>query len=342
MEAVLRVSAYHRRDFDLAAISFSLQDCADTTTMLLSPALPPTVTLGMLDQLPVELLSAILLELDLASLVIFRHVNRRAREVINSLREYKLIATHASNCVCAMLWTGSASGITLSHLYHLMCQELCSTCQQSFGDMLNLLTWQRCCSACLRAGSSEVAAVTVGSAKKALRLSAPSIKRLHTLKTKPGIYTMEETPYKRSLHITSLQSVRSLYHAEHAGSELPISMASPQPHLAFMSCTTFPLFNPRTVQIQVGMSCAGCQLAMEETRPTTDAMVKHRDMVYSPASFLRHYENCKPAQRIWEASNNGSLEPPNLPQLCRQGGYFSDRICRQQHRNVNGFKSLKG
>lgn len=77
--------------------------------------------------------------------------------MVNSLCEYRLAATCAEICVRAMLRPKSASVTPLSDLFRLFRMHSCSTCKEQSGNMLSLLTWQRCGSLCLRKGSSEVA-----------------------------------------------------------------------------------------------------------------------------------------------------------------------------------------
>lgn len=119
MKAIQRVTAYHRRDFDLAVISFSDRDLEAAKSKLLSTCGPSTSIASTLESLPAELISFICLDLDVASLFLFRQVNRRARQVVNSLREYQRLVTHAATSLSAVLRTRSASGIALCDLYRL-------------------------------------------------------------------------------------------------------------------------------------------------------------------------------------------------------------------------------
>ena len=199
-EAIIRISSYHRRDFDRAVISFTDTDTATASLALLSPAPLPVKSLGQLHQLPLELINQICLQLDLASLLNLRKVNCQAREIVNSLREYRLLATHAPTCITAMLRTESASGITLSSLFQVFCDFACSVCQDGFGHLLSLLTWKRCCFICVYSlkpdrplESPQIAVTTVAKAKRIWKIPATPLKRLHSLKTIPGVYTTWKT-----------------------------------------------------------------------------------------------------------------------------------------------------
>jgi hypothetical protein len=54
----------------------------------------PKTNLGALDALSLEILRMLLLSLDLSTLLRFRLVNRRAKEVVESIPQYKAITTH--------------------------------------------------------------------------------------------------------------------------------------------------------------------------------------------------------------------------------------------------------
>lgn len=85
----------------------------------------------------------------------------------------------------------------------------------------------------------------------------------------------------------------------------------------FMACCALPSYEPKFRSIQGGISCAGCQLAVEEDLiPFHDAAEK-RDIVYSREGFIQHFELCKDAQLLWTSSTNGQVEPPKLPYACK-------------------------
>jgi hypothetical protein len=73
-DAILRVCAYHRTEFDLAVIWFPTRPHTImlTSTLTSSMSSTPTATLGKLNRLPLELINTICLELDIASLLHFR------------------------------------------------------------------------------------------------------------------------------------------------------------------------------------------------------------------------------------------------------------------------------
>jgi hypothetical protein len=192
-DAILRVCAYHRKDFDLAVIWFLRTHTTILTSILTSSiSSTPTATLGKLDRLPLELINTICLELDIASLLHFRQTNLRARQVISSVHEYRTLIKHAISPLCAALRTGTASRITLSGFYHLLCTQSCSLCGNKYGDLVHLPLWIRCCSSCLRESSLKSRVATLSAVKRILKLSGESIAKLPKLTMLAGTYTMNE------------------------------------------------------------------------------------------------------------------------------------------------------
>jgi hypothetical protein len=326
--AILRTSAYHRKDFDLAVVWFPRAH-----TNLLTSTLPiskPTATLGELDNLPLELVNRVCLELDVASLFRFRQTNTRARQIVAALHEFRIVTTHAINPLCALLRTKSAPAVTLLDLYLLLCTRTCSLCGSKYGDLVHLLLWIRCCSSCLRQNSAGLRVATLSTVKRVLKLSKESLGKLPTLTTLPGTYSMDERPRSSRVTIVSTASALSAYCEEHSRVEAPrdiIKQLSTQPILAFMACCALPSFDLRNGQAQKGVSCAGCQVAVEEGITTfTGAWAgEMRDAVYSHDGFLRHFTHCEQAQLLWTSSNGGARQPPKLPYSCQKGGYFKHR-----------------
>jgi hypothetical protein len=56
-----------------------------------------------LDQLPAELLIQVLLYIDIPSLTVFRRVNRRAMQLVDSVPQYAAIINYCPNTIRAIL-----------------------------------------------------------------------------------------------------------------------------------------------------------------------------------------------------------------------------------------------
>ena len=107
----------------------------------------PRYGLGVLDQLPLELLSEILVHVDLRTLTDFRRVNQRAMQVIDSIPKYQVIVEHgaqALQCILSMETGGHASCLDL---FHMLCNPYCEECGD-LGEMIYLPTCKRICESC--------------------------------------------------------------------------------------------------------------------------------------------------------------------------------------------------
>ncbi|KFH42040.1 Ankyrin-like protein [Hapsidospora chrysogenum ATCC 11550] len=106
-DAILRVTSYHRRDFDHAVVVAEpgQHDHVCTTG------------LGRLQCLPIELISYVVLSLDVCSALSFSQANRTAREVTASIPQLRRLGEHAVECLWALFRTGLARHTGISTLY---------------------------------------------------------------------------------------------------------------------------------------------------------------------------------------------------------------------------------
>ena len=113
-DAIIRIAAYHRKDYSLSVIWFSPLEHAKIRQSISTPFQRDANNgLGALDRLPLELLYETLLQLDVYSLLKLRQVNLRSRQMIDSLKQYRMIASHGLNLLCVLLRTKLAIGISL-------------------------------------------------------------------------------------------------------------------------------------------------------------------------------------------------------------------------------------
>lgn len=96
----------------------------------------------------------------------------------------------------------------------------------------------------------------------------------------------------------------------------------------FMAACRLPFYDRNADTADAGISCGGCQLAME-THSLGECgerwAITLRDMVYGNSGYLAHFRRCAQAQRLWTSSEHGTVEPKELPAGVRHGGYFSCR-----------------
>lgn len=108
----------------------------------------PSFELGKLAVLHPEILTMILLEVDLKTLISFRAVNRKASIVINAIHEYKMLLTMGGLAKDFALSIGELPWISCKDLYAVMTKPSCSRCGQ-FASHVYLLTCERACLPCL-------------------------------------------------------------------------------------------------------------------------------------------------------------------------------------------------
>lgn len=89
--------------------------------------------LGDLDMLPLELQSDILVRLDLQTLIEFRRVNRKARDIVDALPQYKAIFSHNKNLLRTILSLELGRFVICNKLYITLQTMICERCGESAG-----------------------------------------------------------------------------------------------------------------------------------------------------------------------------------------------------------------
>ncbi|QGI77056.1 hypothetical protein CEK25_003785 [Fusarium fujikuroi] len=256
--AILDVCAYHRRDFDLVLIRSRPHENQVVQESIEKPfTTTPTVNLGALDILPNELLNSILRNLDLLSYFRFRRVNRRSRVLASELQEYKAVVRHGIEGFRGMLRARLATHFTFEDMYRALTTESCSFCAK-FGGFLYLPTACRCCFACIE-NAPELRVISMSALAKLTKLSA---KRLssdigYTLRTVPGIYSMEERTARRpALLLAEVEATRRLSDLGLLTSDTTraLEARSEQKNQRFMMSTAYPWYDPTTGQVENGVS----------------------------------------------------------------------------------------
>ncbi|KAF5573789.1 cyclin f-box [Fusarium pseudoanthophilum] len=328
-DAIVRTAAYHRKDFALSMIWFSSSEHINIFQSIATPfQRASNLGLGCLDRLPLELLHDMLVRLDVHSLFKFRQTNRGSRQAVDSLKQYQIVVLHGLNLFCALLRTRLAPEISLLDFYDALCLKPCSLGGE-FGGFMSLLTWVRCCFKCLKE-APETQVQTLSAARKEFRLTKAESAQLRSFKTLPGIYSMEESVYKSrftivSLHQASLISRRQSQTTMQSQSE----RSQRSKKLNFLGSCALPHYDKVTGNVEHGMSCAGCQLALEKdiigARGEKWAF-EARDKVYARDGLLEHFKWCEQAQLLWKSSCEGRNKPAELPEAARRRGYFNERV----------------
>ncbi|PHH63083.1 hypothetical protein CDD81_6328 [Ophiocordyceps australis] len=101
---------------------------------------------GQLDTLPAELISKVLLQLDVVSLTNLRRVNRRAMDMVDSIPQYAKMLNHCPDIIRAAT-SMQANAYDCCTLFNTLSTTDCSTCG-NFGAYLYLIDCRRVCSLC--------------------------------------------------------------------------------------------------------------------------------------------------------------------------------------------------
>lgn len=167
----------------------------------------PSTDLGILDRLPLELLTDILLQVDLQALTGFRRVNQRAMQVVDSVPQYDAIVEHAPNSLRALLTVNKGRNVNCLELYDKMCTFKCETCGE-FGGFLYLITLRRACIECFRMSADCFSLITSearrGVGRSRTKTDFPAVDQIFA---PPGCYSPDIRNFR---HRTRLYDYNSL------------------------------------------------------------------------------------------------------------------------------------
>ncbi|KAI1116740.1 F-box domain-containing protein [Nemania sp. NC0429] len=317
-EAILRITSYHRRDFDakVATAEPGQHDHA-RSSLFKSFGESASSGLGRLQRLPFELLSSICLLLDLQSALNFSQASRSARETIGSIPQYHRLREHSLECIWALSRTGLSHHTSISDLHAALLTELCVICG-SFGGFLFLPSATRCCFACIES-APDFRIISFHSLQKESRRLATWLKRSHpVIHSIPGSYSSNEKEYTSRRKLVSGHHALQFPRADHDEDPQAILGKLPDsPVLRCMAACRLPYLNLATGDLQLGISCKGCQIAMEAN--FSDANFSRRERLYSRDGFMRHFWDCVEAKELWASSEAGMVAVTE-PEWTRRGG----------------------
>jgi hypothetical protein len=91
----------------------------------------------------------------------------------------------------------------------------------------------------------------------------------------------------------------------------------------FMASTPLPLFDPTTSELQHGICCKGCQIALEDPSTSNNGnRYRRRDQVHSKEGYLIHFLDCPQSIALWESSERGTVSFQE-PVMTRIGGFLA-------------------
>ncbi|KAI2781518.1 hypothetical protein F4815DRAFT_444300 [Daldinia loculata] len=310
-DAILRVCSQPQRDLGGPFIVRPCPHEMQTAQEYLQTAFEtlPASGMGKLDRLPPELILMVLCHLDIFSYFQFRQVNRRARILSITLREYRLVTKHGLECLRSLLRTGLAHNFTITDLYRLLINPSCKLCG-CLGGFLFLLTATRCCFSCILT-SPKLRVISRSTLAKITRLSKSELDWL--LDSTPGLrpasssHSLEEGQAIRPKCLfVEEQAIATLKSLGVVHKKFAHILAWRNDHITerFTASTAFPWYNPDNAQVEYGASCKGCQVPYY----IPDVSYENRMRVFfSTADFFIHFKNCVKAQNLWARSQQGTI-----------------------------------
>lgn len=192
-DAIVRVTSYHRRDFDQAVIA-AKPGQHDHARLSIFKVLGPSgsSSLGRLQHLPLEVITYICLGLDVCSALAFSQVSRRTREIVAGIRQYRQLSEHALECLWALFRTSLAARTDISTLHSALSTKSCVLCGL-FGGFIFLPTTARCCFQCIES-APDLRTVSLHSFCKASGMPATRLKKSCSVR---GTVAVEEPEFTR-------------------------------------------------------------------------------------------------------------------------------------------------
>jgi len=288
--------------------------------------LNPTCDLGLFDSLPLELVTDIILHLDIETLFHLRRVNRRAMQVIDAIPQFQRIVRHNLATLRAILSIKVGSQTTFDNLYHTLASPNCEECND-FAGYIYLLGCRRVCFLCFTEHSKYLPL----SGHEVMRSFAVHRSFLSSLPRRmlsvPGCYAPNErtrrarqTLFDReaarqacvAAHGSALAMERLVaereskaleqYHDRVAQESAGVSRPKPRrpPNLVawdgqssdarrFVAIVRAPWVDPSTGSPVSGFYCVGCE---RETRRRP----LHWRRRYTTEKFLEHLQQCGPIE----------------------------------------------
>lgn len=318
-DAIIRVAGYRREDYAILTVCVSHSAHCVVKSSILTSSIVPRAGLGAFDQLPVELLFQTLRHMDMQSLFNLRQTNLRARQLVDSLKEYKAAVSYGLTAYCALLRTELATHVTLLDFYRVLCSKECAFCGK-FGGFVFLPTWIRCCFECIEE-DPETRMVRVAEVRRLFRLSRTEVSQQRSFQSLPGLYTEGLYSMRRSYQQHRIKLVPYFPAMREFGDRLETGAAHSHrpfwdPVHNFMASCELPYYDPQTQVVESGISCAGCERTEDGQPVGLNPPFGYNDLfderpwseVFSREGYLKHFKICARAQALWKSSPEAVFE----------------------------------
>ncbi|KAI0837090.1 hypothetical protein F5Y06DRAFT_271969 [Hypoxylon sp. FL0890] len=221
-------------------------------------SIQPRQSLGQLDALPLELLTEVLIAIDLPTLTAFRRVNCRAMSIVDSLHQYRMISEHCINVLRAVISLKAAS-FDCRTLYETLSTRKCEACDR-FGSYLYLITCKRVCYFCFT-GRPEYHPMSATDAKRCTGLPRRGLMHLPHVLSLTGRYTGFAKTSKKRILLFDQQAVLNTVSESVADAfrrrvrELDLTTRETR---RYMSIISAPYFDSSGQLSYWGFYCARC------------------------------------------------------------------------------------
>ncbi|KAI9818045.1 MAG: hypothetical protein M1827_000669 [Pycnora praestabilis] len=297
------------------------------------PANSSPSSMGSFIDLPLKMSHTILWDLDFQALEAIRILNHRSKAVVESLPAFRDVTAHGPGVLKALTAISLISWLPTFQVYEELCTDCCTTCDD-FGPSLFLPSCSRCCYyGLLHASHRRV--MKCYAAKLCFKLLDAAMRELSTFRSIPGTYSEEEKVHSRRHQLVSVSAARTLtikltYNGDalHMTDDIQSSdlrrglfantQNSNDPDRGLASIA-FSYLDPQTRRVQPGVCCGGCEDEYlrwnEEGHSGAGSygkllnLSKRRDKAYLEEEFLRHFEECEGAKRLWELHLQGKPNP---------------------------------
>ncbi|GKU21720.1 unnamed protein product [Fusarium langsethiae] len=334
-EAILRTCSYHRSMYYFPFLRTNPRKVPGTllrssAASSLAPETPNNTAL--ICKLPPEIITNISLLLDVKSFHCFRNASRQTRAIVNGIPQYRQVAHHGFEGIKALARTGLSHHVTYKDLHQALITEECMLCGE-FGGLLFLPTCTRCCYNCLR--EEPELAVIESFQEECLRILNPGGTDEDVFNTSSYRYLKIQNwdiP-TRMLHnskgIPAIDISREIQSLASMQGNREAALHQGWLHYRSAACIIYPTLDRDLMKVERGVSCKGCEKAFVTEHfhtagqgwavPDIPSDCLERDIYFSAVGFLKHFESCEHAQRIWEDSEYGSKDTKDS-QTIKNGG----------------------
>jgi hypothetical protein len=240
---------------------------------------PPWSGLGRLSRLPLEVLTIVCKGLDLRTLIALRHVSRRGRDVVSSIRPYRLLIEHALEATSVLLRTDMATYFTVDEVFEVFCASSCTSCHRP-GRLVFMPLMTRVCVRC----AFGLDAYSVFWVNKSFGRYAPLF---HALKRRDlGYRSPSFRPFLVAKpHLTAAASILGVTFEEIRARFVRKQWAFYKP----LALVAMPLFELEANSTKKEYCC----------KHQADPRIYPEMATFTKAEFIAHFPSCEAAKEYW-------------------------------------------